>query len=88
MTSESTTVVNQFTNSYKYMLGASSRDFGVQLYSESSKKSSSFDVMRPVRRSRARESVEEKEDEAPRRMIPPRCVELKTVVVSLSNNKP
>jgi hypothetical protein len=83
MTNESTTVVNQFTNSYKYMLGASSRVFGVQLYSESSKKSSSFDVMIPVIRSRARESVADKEVAAVRRIIPPRCAELKRVGVSL-----
>jgi hypothetical protein len=59
--SESTTVVNQLTNSYKYMLGMSSRDWGVQSYSESSKKSSSFLVIMPVIRCRARESVVAKE---------------------------
>jgi hypothetical protein len=83
MTNESTTVVNQFTNSYKYILGASSRVFGVQLYSESSKKSSSLDVMIPVIRSRARESVADNEVAAVRRIIPPRCAVLKGVDVSL-----
>jgi len=86
MSSESTTVVNQLTNSYKYMLGASSRVFGVQLYSESSKKSSSFEVMRPVRRSKARERVVEKEVKAVRRMIPPRWVDLQQMTINLSSN--
>jgi hypothetical protein len=75
--SESTTVVNQLTNSYKYMLGMSSRDCGVQSYSESSKKSSSFLFIMPVMRWSARERVAAKELEAVNRIVPPRCVDLR-----------
>jgi hypothetical protein len=74
--SESTTVVNQLTNSYRYMLGMSSRDWGVQSYSESSKKSSSFLVIMPVMRWSARERVVAKDLEAVSWIVPPRCVDL------------
>lgn len=73
MRRESTIVVSQFTSSYRYMLGASSRVFGVQSYSESSKKSSSFAAMTIVRRWSARWSVLAKVDSTVMRTIPPRC---------------
>lgn len=76
MTRESTTVVNQLTSSYKYMLGASSLVFGVQSYSDNPKKSSNFDMMDAVTRPRVRDKVAAKEDAAVTRMDPPRCEDL------------
>lgn len=76
ITSESTTVVSQLTSSYRYMLGASSRDFGVQSYSESSKKSSNLEVISSVIRARARESVVPNDADAVRRIVPPRWADL------------
>lgn len=75
ITRESTIVVSQLISSYKYMLGVSSRDCGVQSYSAKSKKSSSLEVIRPVTRLRARVIVLAKEEEDSR-IAPPRCVDL------------
>ena len=74
--SESTTVVSQLTSSYRYMLGASSRVAGVQSYSESPKKSSSFELMKEVIRAAARDCVLLKDVAAVRRIVPPRWAEL------------
>jgi hypothetical protein len=58
------------------MLGASSRAAGVQSYSESPKKSSSFELMRDMIRVDARAWVLLKDAAAVRRIVPPRCAEL------------
>ena len=50
---ESTTVVSQLISSYRYMLGDSSLDLGVQSYSANSKKSSSLELITVVSRPRA-----------------------------------
>jgi len=59
------------------MLGMSSRDWGVQSYSESSKKSLSFLVIIVVMRWSARERVAPKELEAVNWIVPHRCVDLR-----------
>ena len=82
MTRESTTVVNQLTSSYKYMLGDVSRVFGVQSYSDSSKHWSSLEEIRSDMRARDREMVPSNESGAVSLMTPPRCVELGTVFIS------
>ena len=64
------------------MLGASSRVLGVQSYSESSKKSSSLEVISDVMRSSARDSVAPSDAEAVRVMAPPRWADLRGSEVS------
>ena len=76
MTRESTTVVNQLTNSYRYVLGDVSRVLGVQSYSDNSKHWSSLEEMSPDMRARDREMVPSKDSGAVSLMTPPRCVEL------------
>lgn len=76
MTKESTTVVHQCANSYKYMLGASSRVRGVQSYSASSKKSFNLDAMIEVIRAVAAFATSAKALAALRRTEPPRCADL------------
>ena len=80
MTRESTTVVNQLTTSYRYVLGDVSRVFGVQSYSDNSKHWSSLEEMRPVIRVRDREMVPSNESGAVSLITPPRCVELVTTL--------
>lgn len=72
MTSVSTTVVSQFTSSYRYMLGPVSRVLGVQSYSDRPKKSSSLDVIDAFTRASARLSVAEMALDAFTRIVPPR----------------
>ena len=72
----STTVVNQFTNSYRYMLGMSSREVGVHSYSASSKKSLSLEDIIVLMRLVARVRVFEKLAVAERWSVPPRCEDL------------
>lgn len=76
MTSVSTTVVNQFTSSYRYMLGELSRVVGVQSYSERPKKSSSLEVIEAFTLANARVSVLANDWEALTRIVPPRWDEL------------
>lgn len=73
---ESTTVVNQLTSSYKYMLGDVSRALGVQSYSDSSKHWSSFDEIRPDIRARARDMIGSNDEAAVSLTLPPRWVDL------------
>lgn len=80
MTRESTTVVNQLTSSYRYVLGDVSRVLGVQSYSDNSKHWSSLEEMRPDMRVRDREMVPSNESGAVSLMTPPRCVELVTTL--------
>ena len=84
MTRESTTVVNQLTSSYRYVLGDVSRVFGVQSYSDNSKHWSSLEEMRLDMRARDRETVPSNESGAVSLMIPPRCVELVTMLAPLN----
>jgi hypothetical protein len=64
------------------MLGVSSRDWGVHSYSASSKKSLSLEEMIALIRFVARIKVCEKLAVAERRIVPPRCEDLR----SLSEN--
>lgn len=58
------------------MFGPSSLDVGTQLYSESSKKSSSLEFITDVIRETTPVSVLSNADEARSRIIPPRCAVL------------
>ena len=68
------------------MLGAVSRVAGVQSYSDSSKKSSSLDVIDALTRANVRVSVVENDWAALTRIVPPRCEDLRGHRVS--NEKP
>ena len=59
------------------MLGAVSRVAGVQSYSDSSKKSSSLDVIDALTRANVRVSVVENDWAALTRIVPPRCEDLR-----------
>ena len=73
----STTVVSQLTSSYKYMLGPLSKLSGVQSYSDSPKKSSSFLLIDLFTWASARARVVWNDAVALTRMAPPRWDDLR-----------